>query len=102
MRGALRKALALEARLAQSQKDMDKTNPPRKDPEARLAEYRALTNAEFSEQDQDLIREYDAKVACAAKSRAEGSYALTQAFERQALDRLEAMSARARNWIHRR
>jgi hypothetical protein len=47
----------------------------------------------------ELVREYMSKAAAAAKAREAGNYKLTQAFEQQALDRLNAMDAATRAFV---
>ena len=56
-----------------------------------------LAVSPFSANDRALFVEYRSKALCAARARANGlAPALVAAYERQALDRLEAMSAAAR------
>ena len=61
-----------------------------------------LAVSPFSATDRALYQEYTSKALCAAKARANGlAPALVAAYERQALDRLEAMSKPARDVVAR-
>lgn len=47
----------------------------------------------------ELVREYVSKAAAAAEAREAGNYKLTQTFEQQALDHLNAMDAATRKMV---
>lgn len=49
--------------------------------------------------DYDIVAEYLTKLSCAASARKKGNYELTQAYERQALDRWQYMTPAQRGGL---